>query len=69
MDVERCMEYFCCNTSVLTPSALNVYIVINRGVELKEKAPPLIWLCYVSAIGIVSDGISCYISPYSCGIM
>ena len=37
------------NTPVLTLFALNVddvYIVINRGVELKEKAPPLIWLCY-----------------------
>ena len=33
------------NTLVLTPFALNVYdvyIVINHGVELKEKAPPLI---------------------------
>ena len=32
-----------CNTLVLTPNALNVYIVINRGVELKEKSPPLIY--------------------------
>ena len=34
-----------CNTLVLTPFALNVYdvyIVINRGVELKAKAPPSI---------------------------
>ena len=34
-----------CNTSILTPFALNaydVYIVINHGVELKAKAPPLI---------------------------
>ena len=39
-----------CNTSVLTPFALNVhdvYIVINHGVELKAKAPPSICLCYV----------------------
>ena len=35
-----------CNTLVLTPFALNVYdvyIVINRGVELKKKAPSLIY--------------------------
>ena len=35
-----------CNTSVLTPFALNVNyvnIVINHGVELKAKAPPLIY--------------------------
>ena len=34
-----------CNTPVLTPFALNVYdvyILINRGVEIKEKAPPSI---------------------------
>ena len=34
-----------CNTPVLTPFALNVhdvYIVINHGVELKAKSPPLI---------------------------
>ena len=50
-----------CNTPVLTPFALNVYdvyIVINRGVEVKAKAPPSIWLFYVSAIEIVVDGIS-----------
>ena len=61
-----------CNTLVLTPLALkihDVYIVINRGVELKEKSPPLIWLCYVSVIGIVADGISCYSAHYSFGIM
>ena len=61
-----------CNTLVLAPFALkvhDVYIVINHGVELKEKAPPSIWLCYVSAIGIVDDGISCYPTPYSFGIM
>ena len=49
-----------CNTPVLTPFALNVYdvyIVINRGVELKEKSPPSIWLSYVSMIKIVADGI------------
>ena len=37
-----------CNTLVLIPLALNihdVYSTINRGVELKEKAPPSIWLC------------------------
>ena len=36
-----------CNTPVLNPTALNVYdlyIVINRGVELKEKGPP--WICH-----------------------
>ena len=42
---------------------------MNRGVELKAKAPPSIWLCYVSAIGIVADGISCYPAHYSFGIM
>ena len=34
-----------CNTPILNPFALNVYdvyIVINRGVELKAKAPPSI---------------------------
>ena len=54
---------FCCNTPVLTPFALNVYDVYNvidRGVELKAKAPPSIWLCHVSAIEIIADGISCY---------
>ena len=50
-----------CNTLVLTPFALSVHdvsIVINRGMELKAKAPPSIRLCYVSAIGIITDGIS-----------
>ena len=36
----------------------DVYIVINHGVELKAKSPPSIWLCYVSVIEIVADGIS-----------
>ena len=61
-----------CNTPVLTPLALNVYyvyIVINHGVELKEKPPPSIWLCYVSVIEIIADGISCYLEHYSFGIM
>ena len=52
-----------CNTPVLILFALkvhDVYIVINHGEEIKEKSPPSIWLCYVSAIGIVADGISCY---------
>ena len=65
-------EGACCNTPVLTPFALNVhdaYIVINRGVELKAKAPPSIWLCYVSAIEIVADGISCYLAHISFDIM
>ena len=56
----------------MTPFALkvhDVYVVINRGVELKEKSPPSIWLCYVSAIGIVADGISCYLAHNSFGIM
>ena len=40
-----------CNTPVLTPFALNVYdVYINRGVELKAKAPPSIWLCYVQRL-------------------
>ena len=45
----------------MTPFALgiyDVYIVIDRGVELKAKAPPSIWLCHVLAIEIVVDGIS-----------
>ena len=61
-----------CNTPFLTPFALkvhDVYIVINHGEELKAKSPPSIWLCYVSAIGIVADGISCYLARYSFGIM
>ena len=35
-----------CNTLVLTPFALNIYdlnIVINHGVEMKEKSPPFIY--------------------------
>ena len=34
-----------CNTPILTPFALNVYdvyIVINRGVDLEAKSPPSI---------------------------
>ena len=61
-----------CNTPVLTPFALNVYdvyIVINRGVELKAKSPPSIWLFYVSTIEIVADGTLCYPTHYSFGIM
>ena len=49
-----------CNTPVLTPFALNVYdvyIVINHGVELKEKSPTTDLTFYVSAIKIVADGI------------
>ena len=41
------------NTPVLTPFALNaydVYIVINRGVELKEKSPTMDYHFYVSMI-------------------
>ena len=60
------------NTPVLTPFALkvhDVYIVINHGEELKEKVPPSIRLCYVSAIGIVANGISCHLAHYSSGIM
>ena len=47
----------------------DVYIVINRGEELKAKSPPSIRLCYVLAIRIVVDGISCYMTHYSFGIM
>ena len=49
-----------CNTPVLNPLALKIHdthIVNNLGVELKAKAPPSIWLCYVSVIRIVIDGI------------
>ena len=61
-----------CNTPVLTSFVLKVhyvYIVINHGVELKEKAPPTIWLFYVSTIEIVVDGMSCYLAQYNFGIM
>ena len=54
-----------CNTPVLTSFALklhDVYIVMNRGVEIKAKAPPSIGLCYVSANRIIADGISWYIA-------
>ena len=37
-----------CNSPVLTLFALkvhDVYNVINRGEELKEKAPPSFWFC------------------------
>ena len=50
---------------VLTPFAIkvhDVYIVMNRCVELKAKFPPSIWLCYVSANGIIVDGISWYMA-------
>ena len=66
----RC--YIPCNTPVLTPFVLNVYdvyIVINHGVDLKAKAPPLNWLCYVSVIEIVADGILCYLAHINSGIM
>ena len=52
-----------CNTLVLTPFALNVhdvYIVINHGVELKSKSPPLICLCYVLANRIIVYGLLRY---------
>ena len=57
-----------CNTPVLNPFVLkihDVYIVINHGVELKEKSPPSIWLCYVSTNVIVADGISWYMAHIS----
>ena len=47
----------------------DVYIVINHGVELKEKSPLSIWLFYVSTIEIVADGISCYLVHINFGIM
>ena len=40
-----------CNTPILTPFALNIhdtYVVNNHGEELREKAPPSIYLCYFS---------------------
>ena len=44
----------------------DVYIVINRGEELKEKSPPSISLCVgVSEMGIVADGLSCYLAHYN----
>ena len=49
------------NTPVLTSLALKIHdthIVNNLGVELKAKSPPLIWLCCVSILGMVTDGIS-----------
>ena len=61
-----------CNTPVLTPFTLNVcdvYIVMNRGVGLKAKSPPSIWLCYVSAIRIVAGSISGYTTHINFGIM
>ena len=61
-----------CNTPVWTLFSLNVYdvyIVINHGVELKEKAPPSISLCYLSTIKIIADGISCYPAHIKFGIM
>ena len=61
-----------CNTPILTRlhwNVYNVYIVINHGVELKEKSPPSILLCYVLAIKIVADGILCYLAHIKFGIM
>ena len=46
-----------CNTLVLTPFALQgtcCIIVINCGEELKEKAPPSIWLCMFRQEGSLS---------------
>ena len=54
---------------VCVKTVCDVYIVINRGVELKAKAPPSIWLCYVSAIEIVVDGILCYPAHINSDIM
>ena len=45
-----------CNILVLTSLALNVYdvyIVINRSVELKEKIPTMDYRFYVSVIKLV----------------
>ena len=70
--IEEITKHNICNTLVLTPFSLNVYdvyIVINHGVELKAKAPPSIWLCYVSAIEIVADGTSCYPTHINSDIM
>ena len=42
-----------CNTPILTPFALNVYdvyMVINCGVELKEKIPTMDYRFYVLTI-------------------
>ena len=39
---------------------IHIYVVNNHGAELKEKAPPSIWLCYVLAFGIAADIISGY---------
>ena len=47
------------------PRLHDVYNVINRGEELKEKAPPSIFVGYVLAMGIVADGISCYPAHYN----
>ena len=62
-----------CNIPSFDPGCIKRYMMymfaINRGVELKEKSPPSIWLCYVLAIGIVTDGISCYPTHYSFGFM
>ena len=43
---KRYVKQSVCNTSVLTPFGLNVYdvyIIINRGVELKKNSPPSIY--------------------------
>ena len=62
-----------CNTPGFDPGCIkkvhDVYIVINRSVELKAKAPPSIWSCYVLAIEIVANGISCYPEHNIFGIM
>ena len=62
-----------CNIPDFDPDALSIhdiYIVNNHGVELKAKSPPSIWLCYVSVIRTVTDGISGYVAYIlSYGIM
>ena len=53
------------NTSVLNLLTLKIhdtFIVNNLGAELKAKAPPSIWLCCVSILGMVADGISGYMA-------
>ena len=66
------LKYRICNIPILTPLTLKIhdtYIVNNLGRELKAKAPPSIWLCCVSILGMVTDGYLDIWHIFNYGIM
>ena len=59
-----------CNILVLSLFALNIYdanIVINHGVEIKAKSPPLIFRFMFRRLKIDADGIFCEPTHYNFG--